>query len=78
MRGEREAATADLTAALKADPKFAAGLTSRGLVRVVTGDLAGARADFEAALALAPDNDRVVRAQEIAREGLKSLAPDAP
>ena len=54
-RGQREEALARIEDKLRATPDAADLFNGRGLLRVEAMDLDGARADFEAAIALAPE-----------------------
>ena len=58
--GQLDAALARFDALLQANPKFEEARNNRGFTRLRMGDLAGAEADFHAALALDPDAEQAL------------------
>jgi len=66
--GDFEAAAADLERALAIDPANADALVEHGAVRLYDNDEAAARADFGAAIMLAPTTPAAALAREFLNE----------
>ena len=71
---QREAALADVEAALKLDPRNIDALLERGLQRRLAEDKAGARADWMAVLSIGPETAQ----GDDARLNLERLDVKAP
>jgi Flp pilus assembly protein TadD len=70
MQGNYQQALSDLREAVSLEPRNTRALINRGVVHGRLGDLAAAKRDFEAALALAPRNP-------VAQSNLAGLEPEA-
>ena len=69
--GRFDLAIGDCTRAIELDPTHAMTYALRGEAEAKSGDISGAAADFDRALALAGDADEIDEIQEIrARAGL--------
>lgn len=65
MRGEFDDALVSLDTALRLDPNLVAGHIMRGALLQRVGDSAAAKAAFDAAIALAPDNSTALAARAL-------------
>lgn len=69
IAGNRQQALFDVTSALALEPKLPEGLLERGILRLLEGDVAGARSDWLEVLAVAAEGPLA----EAARRHLESL-----
>jgi tetratricopeptide (TPR) repeat protein len=74
MLGHYDQVIADTTQAIRLDPSFNAFYTVRALAYEQQGNLAGARADYDKALAIPAKGADGDWAQDVARDRLKVLA----
>ena len=77
QRTQCDQALPDFNEAIRIDPSFTAALTNRGICYEQIHEIAKARADFSAAVAMPPKSDSDKPAVEFARKRLAAL-PSAP